>query len=214
MARVRKSLEQAPHVLILTLMIALAAPLPATADSGCGTGGDALANAYARANPVSAYYFGNVESYVSTNRAHFQQGADAIRCATALSQAFLNGAVQVYDPNDLQRRADLNAQLGSMGISPGPQQPTLSQQLYGISMQLSRLARVLPAAAAGNYEPLYTPTNELEQMQLFAAQMFQIMMQDPTMAPVMEQIKPIAMEGAQMEYRIISRAAVALARSE
>jgi hypothetical protein len=92
----------------------------------------------------------------------------------ALSQAFLSSATQVYDPDDLRRRQELDAEIGAMGINPGPQQATPSQQLYGISMQLSRLARVLPPAADGNYEPLYTPTNELEQMQIFAAQMFQL----------------------------------------
>ena len=150
MAGERIRLRRVLRAGVLTLVMVLAAPLPAAADSGCGSGGDALANAYARANPISAYYFGSVESYVSANRAHFQQGGDAIRCATALSQAFLNNAVQVYDPDDLRRQNELNAQLGAMGVAPGPQQPNQAQQLYGISMQLSRLARVLPPAAPGH----------------------------------------------------------------
>jgi hypothetical protein len=79
-------------------------------------------------------------------------------------------------------------------------------------MQLSRLARVLPPAASGNYQPLYTPTNELEQMQIFAAQMFQPLMQDPTMASVMAQIEPLAVEAAQLEYQIINQAAARLAQ--
>ena len=194
------------------MTLALVAPVAAIAETACRTGGDALANAFVRANPISAHYFGTLESYVSANPGHFQYGGDAIRCAMALSQAFLSSATQVYDPDDLRRRQELDAEMGAMGISPGQQQATPSQQLYGISMQLSRLARVLPPAAGGNYQPLYTPTNELEQMQIFAAQMFQLLMQDPTMASVMTQIEPLAVEAAQLEYQIINQAAARLAQ--
>jgi hypothetical protein len=144
------------------MTLALVAPVAAIAQTACQTGGDALANAFVRANPISAHYFGTLESYVSVN--------------------------------------------------PGQQRTTPSQQIYGISMQLSRLARVLPPAASGNYQPLYTPTNELEQMQIFAAQMFQPLMQDPTMASVMAQIEPLAVEAAQLEYQIINQAAARLAQ--
>ena len=202
------------HVLFVALTLMLVVPSAALAETGCRTGGEALANAFVRVNPFYTYYFGSLESYVANNRAHFQNGGDSIRCAAALSQAFLGESMQLYDPDDLRRQNELNARLGSMGISPGPQQPTLSQQLYGISMQLSRLVRVLPPAAAGNYEPLYTPTNELEQMQLFAAQMLQMMLQDPSMVSIMAQIEPIAVEAAQLEYRIISQAATSLANAQ
>jgi hypothetical protein len=193
------------------LCLSFAACSVAYAEPGCRTGAQALADVFVRANPIYAYYFGSLESYVVNNQAHFQSGGDSVRCAEALSQAFLGQAIGMYDPNDLRRRGELNARMGAMGVSPGPQQPTLSQQLLGLSMQLSRLARVLPSAAAGNYQPLYTPTNEFEQMPLFAAQMLQMMVQDPSMASVMAQIEPIARESANLEKTIIRRAAAALA---
>ena len=51
-------------------------------------------------------------------------------------------------------------------------------------------------------------------MQLFAAQMLQMMLQDPSMVSVMAQIEPIAVEAAQLEYRIISQAAASLADAQ
>jgi hypothetical protein len=197
--------------LVTTLVLCFAAQPAAYAEPACRTGGKALADAFVLANPLSAYFFGSLEAYVANNTHHFRAGGDAIRCANALARAFLGSAVQLYDPSDLRRQQELNARLGSMGISPGPQQPTASNQLYGISMQLSRLARVLPPAAAGDYGPLYTPTNELEQMQLAAAQVFQILLQDPSMASIFAQIEPIVREGANLEHRIISEAAARLA---
>ena len=212
MARETTKCRQANRALLAGMILVLIAPVAASAEPACRTGGVALANAYVRVNPINAYYFGSLESYVSENRQHFQRGGDAIRCAMALARAFLDSAIQVHDPNDLRRQRELNAEMGAMGIDPGPPQATPSQQLYAISTQLSRLARVLPPAADGNYQPLYTPTNELEQMQLFAGQMFQMFMQDPSMAAIMAQIEPIAREGAQLEYRIISQAAAQLGR--
>ena len=186
----------------------------AYAEPVCRTGGQALADVFVRANPTYAWFIGSLESYVSNNRAHFRVGGDSVRCAAALSQAFLGQAMGMYDPNDLRRRSELGTRLGTMGISPGPQHPTASQQLYGLSMQLSRLARVLPPAAIGDYEPLHTPTNELEQMQMFAAQMLQMLMQDPSMVSTMAQIEPIAREGANLDHHIINQAAASLANAQ
>lgn len=186
----------------------------AYSESGCRTGGTALADVFVRANPIYAYFIGSIESYVTNNQMHFRSGGDSVRCAAALSQAFLGQAIGMYDPNDLRRRDELNARMGTIGISPGPQQPTASQQLYGLSMQLSRLARVLPPAADGNYEPLFTPTNELEQMQFFATQMLRMMLQDPSMVSTMAQIEPIAREGIDLDHHVISQAAASLANIE
>ena len=186
----------------------------AYAEPGCRTGGQALADVFVRANPIYASFIGSLESYVSNNRAHFRVEGDSVRCAAALSQAFLGQAMGMYDPNDLRRRSEVNTRLGAMGISPGPQHPTASQQLYGLSMQLSRLARVLPSAAIGDYEPLYTPANELEQMQMYAAQVLKTMLQDPSMAYLVAEIEPIAREGANLEKHIISQAAASLANAQ
>ena len=144
-------------------------PSVALAQNGCRSGASALANAYVRANPMYAYFFGDIESYVANNRKHFGTSGDSIRCARALSNALVRGATKNYDPSDLRRQRELNARLGSMGISPGISQPTASQQLYTMGLQFARLARVLPPAANGDYRPLHTPTTELEQMQLFGA---------------------------------------------
>jgi hypothetical protein len=183
----------------------------AYAESGCATGGHALAGAFVRVNPLYARFLGRLEEHVAKHRDHFRAGNDSVRCAAALSQAFLESAIQLYDPSDLLRRDQLNAQLGAIGIAPGPQQPSLSEQLMSMSFQLSRLARALPAAARGDYGPLYTATNDFEQIQVFAAQMVHAFLQDPSMASMVDQMEPILREAATLDHRIISHAAARLA---
>ncbi|SRR6266568_6374095 len=178
-------------------------------DSGCRTGGTALADAYVLANPMYSYFLGELEPYVAANTQHFGANGDSVRCATALAQAFLGSAVQLYDPGDLARQQELNAQLGAMGISPGPQEATPSTQLFGLSMQLSRLARVLPAAAARDYRPLRTPEGELEELQMMAGQTLRMLLQqDPDMAAVLE---PLVREMAGLEHQALRQAAERLA---
>jgi len=181
------------------------------AEEGCRTGAVALGNAFIRSNAIYAYYFGTLESYVARERVHFVQGGDSIRCAKALSQALLKGAIRNYDPNALRRKEELNARLGAMGISPGPAQPSASQQLYTMALQLDRLARVLPPAAAGDYEPLRRPTTELEQMQMFSAQMLSILLQDPMIADIFRQMEPMIRDVANLDYQILVGMALNLA---
>jgi hypothetical protein len=193
------------------LCMSLFGPVDAFAELGCQTGASVLGNAYVRMNPMYAFHYGNLESYVTSNSSHFMAGADAIRCARALSQALMTSSFQAYDPADLQRQRQLNAQMGSMGISPGAQQSTASQQLYMMAQSLARLARTLPAAAVGDFGPYYTPTTEMEQLQIFAVQMFQSMMQDPSMMAVMRDKEPLIKEGAKLEYNILLGMAAELA---
>lgn len=186
----------------------------AAAEPGCRAGGVAAANAYVLFNPIYSMYFGRFEDYVSQNGVHFRAGGDAVRCMAALSRAFLSAAIQLYDPADMQRKQQIDAQLGSMGISPGPQQPNAGNTLFGMSMQLSQLARGLPAAANGDYGPLNTPTNEIEQLQQVARQMFSVLMQDPTARQAFAAVEPLIREGAQLEFRMITHAAERLASAK
>jgi hypothetical protein len=180
-------------------------------EPGCRTGAAALADAYILANPLYAYFFGELEPYVAANSEHFRANGDAVRCAAALSRSFLASAIQLYDPNDRRRQDELNARLGEMGISPGPQESTPASQLYGAAMQLSRLARVLPAAAEGNYEPFRTPISELEQMQIVAGQLLRTLLQDPGIAGIMAQVEPVVRELASLEHQALRQAAAKLA---
>ena len=184
------------------------------AEPGCRTGGVAAANAYVLFNPIYAMYFGDFESYISKNGEHFRANSDAVRCLAALSSAFLSASIQLYDPADMQRKQYIDAQLGSMGISPGPQQPNAATTLFGMGMQLSRLARGLPAAANGDYGPLNTPTNELEQMQQVAMVMLRQLMQDPTVRSTFAALEPLIREGAQLEHKMITQAAERLANTK
>lgn len=183
----------------------------AVAEPGCRNGAAPLGNAYVRVNPMYAFHYGSLESYVASNASQFVEGADAIRCAWALSAALMRGSVQAYDPADLRRQQELNARMGTLGMSPGAQQPTTSQQLYMMAQGLARLARTLPAAALGDFGPLHTPTTEMEQLQIFAAQMFQSMMQDPSVRAVMRDKEPLIKEGAELEYDILTGMAAELA---
>ena len=177
---------------------------PALAN-GCREGASALGNAYVRTNPLYTYYYGTLERYVEQNRAKFTQDAPAIRCSRALARALMNGAITSYDPQALRRQQELNAKLGSMGISPGQQQMTASGQLMLMSQSFARLARVLPPAANGNFGPLRTPTTQFEQLQMFAAQMYAAMMT----RDVLEHVRPDVTQAAEAEYDFI----VGLARS-
>lgn len=176
----------------------------------CRSGATALADAYVLANPMYSYFLGiELESYVTQNREHFATNGDAIRCGAALARAFLSASVQLYDPGDAQRQQELNARLGAMGVSPGPQEASPASQMFGASLQLSRLVRVLPSAAAGDFEPLRTPTTEIEQMQLQAGQILRVLLQnDPDMAAT---IAPIMKELARLEHEALRRAAANLA---
>lgn len=180
-------------------------------EPGCRTGATALADAYVLANPMYSYFLGELEPYVAGNSEHFAANGDAIRCAAALSRAFLGSTIQLYDPSDRERQDEANARLGAMGIAPGQQEATPSSQLLSASMELSRLARVLPAVAVGDYGPLRTPTNEIEQMRQLAGQVFQMLLAgDPEMAAM---IQPLIRELASIEHRALLRAAERLANA-
>jgi hypothetical protein len=195
---------------IVIVLLFLSASFPVIAEEGCRTGASALGNAYVRLNPIYAYFYGNLESYVESNREHFVAGGDSIRCAQAMSQALITGAIQSYDPDELREKQELDARLGALGIAPGPYQATASQQLYAMGLQVARLARVLPSASNGNYQPLYTATNQLEEQQIFAAQMLVMLLQDPTMAEVFTQLEPLIREAANSEYQLLVGMALSL----
>ncbi len=189
-----------------TMGAVLVMALPAFAQTGCQTGAGALANAYVRANPIYAMFFGDLESFVAENSAHFAAGSNAVRCARAMSKALMSGAIGSYDPTALRRQQELNAKLGAMGISPGSPMPSASAMLYAMSRQMAWLAEVLPAAAVGNFGPLRTPATE---EQAFAARMFPFLLQDPTVRQVFLQQEPLIRQSAEAEFQQV----VAIAQS-
>ena len=190
-------------ILVVFILFFLTAPIEILAAGGCRTGASALGNAFVRVNPIYAYFYGSLESYVEENREHFVAGGDSILCARVLSQALMSGAIKSYDHDDFRRQRELDAKMSAMGLSPGPYQPTASQRLYTMALQLNRLIRVLPPAANGNYKPLYTPTTELEQMQIFGEQMMATLLQDPSVAETFQQLEPMIKESANLEYQIL-----------
>jgi hypothetical protein len=189
-------------LIAIVLNLSLIFPMIAYA-TGCQTGADALSNAYVRMNPLIALFFGSVEDYVSQNPAHFQAGGDSTACAQHLSQKLYQGAISSFDPADQIRRDELNAELGGMGITPGNQPTSPSQQLYAMAQMMDRLAYALPFAAIGDFGPLRTPLNEIEQMQEIATQMFALLMQDPEMRSTLAMIEPQIRELTNIEYRMI-----------
>jgi len=116
-----------------------------------------MAEAYVRASPVYSVLFTDLRSFIAENREHFVAGGDAVRCADALAREFLS-----------VRTADYFAMRPTEG-----ERWTTSGQLYGLGLELTRLARVLPAAAQGDFDPLKTPANESEAMRLQAGAAFQ-----------------------------------------
>jgi len=69
--------------------------------------------------------------------------------------------------------------------------------------QMNKLADALPYAANGNYEPLWTPRDQMEQMQIFAMQMFRSLMQDPGVRSGLSFAEPQIRELANIEYQMI-----------
>lgn len=199
-------LSRAFQWLLASVLIAVAGPM-AAGEPACRTGAVAVADVFVLANPMYALYFGDLAVYLNANRARFRVEGDAIRCAGALSRAFMGSAVKLYDPVDVQRRQALDARMRANGINPGPQQPTASSMMFAMSMQLSRLARVLPAAAEGNYGPMNTATTELEQMQIFAESMLRVLIQDPTIRAMFASLEPLIREAAQFDHNFIRVAA-------
>jgi hypothetical protein len=202
--------------LAASVVLALASPPPAMAQTGCQTGAVALANAYVHLNPFYAIFYGDLQSYVASNRPSFVANGDAVRCAHALAQALMTGALATYDANAVQdairTRQAVDAQLGALGISPisSPQALTPSEELYFLALRFDRLARVLPPTAAGDYGPLHTPTTQLEQLEMFAEQYLQTLIQDPFVASALSQQEALIKQCANSEYQMVLGMAAAL----
>jgi hypothetical protein len=198
---------------IVTLGLCAFSPNSLAGEPSCRTGGTHVANAFVLANPVYALYYGDLASYLEKNQAQFREGGDAIRCAAALSRGFMSDALRLYDPADIQRRQLLDARLRANGINPGPQQPTASGMLFQMSMSLSRLARVLPAASRGDFTPWNTPTNEIEQMQLLGESVLRMFLQDPTVKSMLVAVEPLMREAAQFDHYFVLQATQRLAKA-
>ena len=136
------------------------------------------------------------------------------RIAVNLKAPFfiMSEAIKLYDPADIQRRHLLDAQMRANGINPGAQQPTASSILFQMSMSLSRLARVLPAASRGDFTPWNTPTNEIEKMQLAGEAALQVMLQFPMTKEVLVAVEPLMREAAQLDHHIVLQASRHLAK--
>lgn len=185
----------------------------AAAEPACRAGGIWVANANLRANPLNAILYGDLETFVTNNRAQYRAGGDAVRCAAALSQAAMSSAMQLFDPGDIQRRDQIDVQLGTMGIKPGVPTPSGSNMMFGMSIQLARLARALPAAANGDFGPLYTPANDFERMQIEGMVMTWRLLQIPAVRAAYAPMEPYLRQLAEHEYGMILQAAERLANA-
>lgn len=194
----RPFLRFARAITIIGALVAVLVTLPALAQTGCQNGANALAHAYVRVNPMHALFIGDLKSFVAEYSPHFAGGSDAVRCAHAMSQALMSGAITSYDPHALRRQQELNANLGSMGLSPGPPMHSASAMFYAMSQQMAWLSRVLPPAAAGNFSPMRTPATEEHAL---ATQMLSILLQDPTVMQVFIEMEPLIRQSAEWEYR-------------
>jgi hypothetical protein len=206
-----------PVVLLAGFLIAASSLAAQNNDNGCRTGGAAIANAFVLSNPMYSLFLRDFESYLEENSEHFQRGGDAIRCARALSKVFANTAFSVVDPAEEQsRRAmqdHLNTELGTLGIpnDGSMTQPSPALEYLQVSMQLARLARGLPAATEGDFEPYNTPANEMEQMRIWAENTYHVLLQDPQVASIFRQLKEPLVEIAKSERQMIFTAAQRIA---
>ena len=202
----------AAHILAIVILSVLALPSSASgAEPGCRTGAAALVDAIELFNPL----YGSpskFEAYVMNNRAHFGENGDSTRCARALAQALMLESARLYDPGEHQRRQEMNVRLETMGIRPGPQEPTESSEKLALAVLLARLARGLPDAAEGDFTALGTPENELEKMQITAEQLLRIYMEDEWMRMALQQMRPLLLETLRIQRQALLRTAEALAK--
>jgi hypothetical protein len=192
--------------MLLSLVVAAAG---AAQEPACRTGGAALADAYILANPMYALFLNlDLKPYIAANRDHFVANGDAVRCAAALSRAFLTASIQFYDPSDMDRQHEVNLRMQELGFGSRTE-ATPASQLYGAALQLGRLARVLPSAADGDYGPYDTPTNDIEQMQMIAGSVLRgFLAEDGDMRNL---LRPLILEAANLEHQALLRAAGQLA---
>jgi tetratricopeptide (TPR) repeat protein len=179
-------------------------------EAACFSGGRAAAEVYVVSNPLYAIVLTDFEQYVAKNASQFSVNGDAIRCLSALSEAFLKTAFQLYDPAEQRRRDAMNTQLESMDIKPDRQSSASSDALMA-SRRLARLARGLPAAAKGDFGPYQTPLDDLERMQIFAEQMLRSMIQSPEIRSTLTQMRPVLTDYVKLELTVVLRHAAALA---
>jgi len=196
---------------LITLGLAGLALQTAHAQSPCQSGAAYAANAYIRFNPLYEVYFGDLKSYITANGAHFRAGSDAVKCLSALSDAYRQHSHQLYDPADVARKVEIDRDLARHGISSGAPQPSASSLAYGMSTQLAQLARGLPSAANGNFGPLVIPTNKQERTQYLARQLFPLITQNPTVREVFAALEPLIREAAELEYKMIMQTATSIA---
>jgi len=202
--------------LVLTASLLGLGGIAAAQEPACRTGAQAMADAYILANPVYMSFFSvTLEQYVADNRAHFVEGADAIRCAAAVARAVLVESFQLYDPTEQQRRDWVDAQMAEMGLPQSGQShdpPSASTQLYMLSEQLSRLTRTLPAAAVGDWGPFQTPQNDADVLYNIARQMLPAMLQQNP--ELRDQLAPLIQQSVQLEQTALLRLAGRLAANQ
>jgi len=180
----------------VSLLLAAAPAAPALAgEPACRTGGPFLAEAAVRSNPL----FEAIE------------GGDAVKCARAMSAALIASAAQVFDPGEVQIRDHVRRQMEAQGLSAGPQQATLSEQYFALAIQMNRLARGLPALAAGDMRPYATPTNQLEELHVFAENMLRMLMADPNVRQAIMAQLPLLRRAIQAERQMLANGAARMA---
>lgn len=196
----------------VSLLLAAAPAAPALAgEPACRTGGPFLAEAAVRSNPLFEAIEGSFAEYVAANASHFGVNGDAVKCARAMSAALIASAAQVFDPGEVQIRDHVRRQMEAQGLSAGPQQATLSEQYFALAMQMNRLARGLPALAAGDMRPYATPTNQLEELHVFAENMLRMLMADPNVRQAIMAQLPLLRRAIQAERQMLANGAARMA---
>lgn len=208
-------MQRAAHIVSVLVLAAssVVSIAPALAASnGCDTGGIALSQAYVLADPVYATLFGEeLLPFLARNQEHFLPAGDSVRCARALSSAYAQHAMRVFDPELQKIREQKRREIESQGIPIGPVQADASGEYVLISFELLRLAEGMPSAASGNYERLQQPANDFEQAKRMRAERLALMMQLPPFVPILVAIRPTIEQMRWMDQEMIRRAAAAVA---
>lgn len=166
-------------------------------DRSCRNGANTLFNLYIRLNPIYSIYYGTPEEYIAQNRGLFQ-GGDVNECAKKVARALLNSSIQTFDRNALNRRAELNAQLGAMGISPGQAEMNPSAVLFTTGQQILQLSKCLPGLLQGG-----ASSNCMSQEQVLVSQLMNTLLQDSFMQSTLQQIKPLILQAAEADFQFL-----------
>jgi hypothetical protein len=178
----------------------------------------AVAHAYVLSSPLwdSQFFLSmatdTLAPFVRRNGVPFQEGGVAVRCARALGRAIVGRAIDLYDPNDAERAAEIASSNGlpEFAAPVARELGAPAAAVFREGLELQWLAEVLPPLAQGDTRS-YETTGTIFRQQLkqvvpvLELQMRVIAAEDPSFAETLFRymIPALGMSLEQSEQSIV-----------